>query len=68
MVSANTPSANEPAKYLNLVHPVQLKPNTDLRRMVTNGISDVAFSSVYPEKTRLQKLMMKIIITIIIMM
>ena len=35
--------------------------------MVSSGISDVAFASVYSEKTRLKKLMMmKIIIIIII--
>ena len=31
-------------------------------RMVSSGISDVAFASVYSEKTRLNKLMMIVII------
>ena len=71
MASANTPSANEPAKDLNLVHTVQLKPMIKAQisgRMVSCGISDVAFASVYSEKTSLKKLMMmmKIIIIIII--
>ena len=56
MVSASTPSANEPAKDLILVHTVQLKPMIKAHfsgRMVSSGISDVAFASVYSEKTRL---------------
>ena len=38
-------------------------------RMVSSGISDVVFASVYSEKTRLKKvmMMMKMIITIIIL-
>ena len=66
MASASTPSANEPAKGLILVHTVQLKPMIKaqiLGRMVTIGISDVAFASVYSEKTRLKKLMKILIIT-----
>ena len=42
MVSASTPSANEPAKDLILVHTVQLKP--DYKRI------DVAIASVDSEK------------------
>ena len=66
MASASTPSANEPVKDLILVHTVQLKPMIKaqiLGRMVTIGISDVAFASVYSEKTRLKKLMKILIIT-----
>ena len=62
MASASTPSANEPAK---LVHTVQLKPMIIAQiseRMVPSGISDVAFASVYSEKTLLKKLMKNIII------
>ena len=71
MASASTPSANEPAKDLILVHTVQLKPMIKAQisgRMVSSGISDVASASVHSEKTRPKKLimMMKIIITIII--
>ena len=69
MVSASTPSANEPAKDLILVHTVQLKPMIKAHfsgRMVSSGISDVAFASVYSEKTRLKKLMMKMIIIILL--
>ena len=64
MVSASTPSANEQAEDLILVHTVQLKPMIKVQisgRMVSNGISDVAFASVHSEKTRLKKLMRIII-------
>ena len=43
MASASTPSANEPAKDLILVHTVQLKPMIKAHfkgRMVSSGISD----------------------------
>ena len=49
MASVGTPSANEPAKDLILVHIVQLKPMIKAHfsgRMVSSGISDVAFASV----------------------
>ena len=67
MASASTPSANEPAKDLILVHTVQLKSMIKALlsgRMVSSGISDVAFASVYSENTRLKKLMIMIIIII----
>ena len=54
MASTSTPSANEPAKDLILVHTVQLKPMIKAHfsgRMVSSGISDVLFASVYSEKT-----------------
>ena len=60
MVSAGTPSANESAKGLILVQTVQLKPMIKAQisgRMVSSSISDVAFASVYFEKTHLKKLM-----------
>ena len=70
MVSASAPSDNEAAKDLILVLMVQLKPIVKAqisRRIVSSGISDVAFASVYSEKTCLMKLMMmKIFIIIII--
>ena len=50
---------------LILVHTVQLKPMIKAQisvRMVSSGLSDVAFASVYSEKTRLKKLMMIMII------
>ena len=65
MASASTPSANEPAKDLILVHTVQLKPMIKVHfsgRLVSSGISDVAFAS---EKTSLKKLMLKMIIILI---
>ena len=65
MVSASTPSANDPAKDLILVHTVWLKPMIKAQisgRIVSSGISDVAFTSVYSEKNRLKKLMKIIII------
>ena len=61
MASASTPSANEPAKDIILVHTVQLKPMIKSQisgRMVSSGISDVVIASVYSEKTRLKKLIM----------
>ena len=67
MASAGTQSANEPVKDHILVHTVQLKPKIKAQISVSGGISDVAFASVYSEKTRLKKLMMmKMIIKIII--
>ena len=67
--SPSTPSANEPAKDLILVHTVQLKPMIKAQisgRMISSGIIDVAFASVYSEKIRLMKLMMMMKIIIII--
>ena len=49
MVSASTPSANEPAKDLIIVQTVQLKPMIKAHfsgRMVSSGVSDVTFASV----------------------
>ena len=69
MASVSTPSANEATKDVILLRTVQLKPMIKAQiseRMVSSGINDVAFASVYSEKTRLRKLM-KIIIIIIIM-
>ena len=65
MVSASTPSANEPAKDLILVHTVQLKPMIKAHfsgRMVCSGISDIVIASVHSEKTHRKKLIMIIII------
>ena len=48
-------------KDLILVHTVQLKPMIKAYfsgRMVSSGISDVAFASVHSDKTRLKKLIM----------
>ena len=59
MASASTSSANDPAKDLILVHTLQLKPIIKAQisgRTVSSGTSDIAFTSVYSEKTRLQKL------------
>ena len=52
MASASTQSANEPAKDLILVHTVQLKAMIKAQisgRMVSSGITDVAFASVSEE-------------------
>ena len=52
MASASTPSANEPAKDLILVHTVKLKPIIKAQisgRMVSNGISDVVRFSTLRE-------------------
>ena len=56
MASASTPSVNEPAKDLILVHIVQLKPMIKAQISGRSGISDVAFASVYSEKPCLKKL------------
>ena len=61
MASASTPSANEQAKDVILVHTVEQKPMIKAQisgRMISSGISDVAIASVYFEKTRLKKLIM----------
>ena len=53
MASASTPSANEQAKDVVLVHTVQLKPMIKAQisgRMTSSGISDVVIASVYSEK------------------
>ena len=53
------------SKDLILFHIVQLKPMIKTHssgRMVSSGISDVMIASVHPEKTRLKKLMIMIII------
>ena len=53
-------SANEPAKDIILVHTIQIKPMVEAQisgRMVSSGISDVAFTLVYSEKNRLKKLL-----------
>ena len=65
MASVSTPSANDQAKDIILIHTVQLKPMIKAQisgRMISSGISDVAIASVYSEKTRLKKLIMIIII------
>ena len=63
MASASIPSTNEQAKDVVLVHTVQLKPMITAQiRMISSGISDVAITSVYFEKTCLKKLTMIIII------
>ena len=67
MASASTPSGNKPAKDFILVHTIQLKPMIKAHfsgRMVSSGISDVVFTSVHYEKTRLKKLIMIIIIIV----
>ena len=65
MVSASTLSSKELAEYPILVRTVQLKPMMKAQiseRIVSNGISVVATTSVHSEKTHLKKLMMKMII------
>ena len=52
MALASTPSANEPAKDLILVHTVQLKQMIKAHfsaRMVSSGIYSVPFSSILRE-------------------
>ena len=57
MASASTPSANDPAKDLILVHTVQLKPMIKAQisgRIVSSGISDVA-SAQYTQRKPVQR-------------
>ena len=64
MASDSRPSANEPASGLIIVHTVKLKSMIIAQfrgRMVSSGISDVAFTSVYSEKTGLKKFLIMII-------
>ena len=59
MASTSTPSANEQAKDVSLLHTVQLKPMLKTQisgRMICSGISYVAITSVYFEKTCLNNL------------
>ena len=52
-------------KDLILVHTVKVKPMLKEHSsgiMVSSGISDVVIASIYSEKTRLKKLIIKIII------
>ena len=61
----STPSANEQANDVILVHTVQLKPMIKAQmsgRMICSGISDVAIASVYSEITRLKNLIIIFII------
>ena len=61
--SIRTPSD----KGLILVHTEKLKPMINGQisgKLVSSGISHVAFTSVYSEKSRLKKLMIMIIIII----
>ena len=49
MASASTPSANEQAKDVVLVHTGQIKPMIKAQisgRMISSGINDVAIASV----------------------
>ena len=64
IMSASTPSPNEPAKDIILVHTVQLKPMIKAQfsgRIVSRGISVVVITSVHFEKTSLKKLIIIII-------
>ena len=71
IASASITSANEPAMDLILVHTVQLKLMIKAHfsvRMLSSGISDIAFASLHSEKTRLKKLMMMMMMMMIIIM
>ena len=66
MASASTPSANVMSQQGPPL--VQLKPIIKAQisgRMVSSGISDVAFASVHSEKTCLKKLIIMMMIIII---
>ena len=65
MASGSTPSTNDQAKDLILIHTEQLKPMIKAqisRRMISSGISNVVIASVHSEKTLLKKMIMIIII------
>ena len=57
----------EPASPHFSLHSAVIKAHFS-GKLVSRGISDVAFTSVYSEKTRLKKLMITKIINIIIIM
>ena len=57
-------SANELAEDLILVHRVQLKPHKSQEEWYLSGITDVAFTSLYSEKTHLKKCAYTVIVVI----
>ena len=64
IASASTASVNEQTR---VVHTEKLKPMIKgpiSGKLVSSGISHIAFASVYSEKTRMKKLMIIIIIII----
>ena len=63
MASGSAPSAIEPAV---LAVAKMIKEHSS-GRMVSSGISDVVIASVHSQKTRLKKLMIKMMIMIMIM-
>ena len=65
MVSASTPSSNEPSILVHTVQIILLIKVHFSGRMISSGISEVEFTSVHYEETCLKKLIM--IITIIIL-
>ena len=61
MASVSSPSVNEQAKALILVHIVKLKPIIKAQisgKLVTSGINNVAIVSVHSEKRSLKKMIM----------
>ena len=56
------PLTHEPARTSFFSPCSTAKTNDKIGRMVSSGISDVAFASVYSEKTRLKKLIMMMMI------
>ena len=67
MMSASTPSVNEPTRASHLCNIVKLKPMIKAQisgKLLTIGKSDIVTASVYSKKTCLKKLIMVIIIII----
>ena len=66
-MASSTPSVNEPTRA-SFYHTVKLKPMIKAQiseRMVSSGINDVAFISVYSENTRLKKCLSMIILLLV---
>ena len=63
MASASAPLRYGAIEDLILVHTIQLKPMIKAHssgKMASSGISDIVITSVHSEKTRLKKLMIRI--------
>ena len=62
MASTSTPSVNEPTRVVHIENVKSMIKGQMSGKLVSSGISHVAFASVYSEKTRMKKLMIMIII------
>ena len=58
MVSVSTPLVNEPTHFSSHSKAIANYKRTNLRKLLTSDISDVATASVHSEKTCMKKLIM----------